>query len=37
MILSNLAAEAGLTGSKRARRSGSVDEFEFRAVGEDDN
>ncbi|KAK3224258.1 hypothetical protein Dsin_011283 [Dipteronia sinensis] len=31
------AAGAGLTGSKMARRTGSVDEFEFKAVGENHN
>nr|XP_027193327.1 transmembrane and coiled-coil domain-containing protein 4-like isoform X2 [Cicer arietinum] len=31
------AAGAGLTGSKMARRVGSVDEFEFRAIGENHN
>lgn len=30
----NPAAGAGLTGSKMARRVGSVDEFEFKAIGE---
>ena len=33
----NLAAGAGLTGSKMARRTGSVDEFEFKAIGENHN
>lgn len=31
------AAGAGLTGSKMARRTGNVDEFEFRAIGENHN
>jgi hypothetical protein len=31
------AAGAGLTGSKMARRVGSVDEFEFKAIGENHN
>lgn len=31
------AAGAGLTGSKMARRTGSVDEFEFKAIGENHN
>ncbi|KAK2657059.1 hypothetical protein Ddye_010111 [Dipteronia dyeriana] len=31
------AAGAGLTGSKMARRTGSVDDFEFKAVGENHN
>ncbi|XP_057959978.1 uncharacterized protein LOC131152236 [Malania oleifera] len=31
------AAGAGLTGSKMARRTGSVDEFEFKAIGENQN
>lgn len=35
--LSNLAAGAGLTGFKMARRTGSVDEFEFKAIGENHN
>ena len=33
----NPAAGAGLTGSKMARRTGSVDEFEFKAIGENHN
>lgn len=32
-----LAAGAGLTGTKMARRFGSVDEFEFKAIGENQN
>ncbi|KAL7192991.1 hypothetical protein ACSBR2_024741 [Camellia fascicularis] len=31
------AAGAGLTGCKMARRTGSVDEFEFKAIGENHN
>ncbi|KAK4778120.1 hypothetical protein SAY87_018307 [Trapa incisa] len=31
------AAGAGLTGTKMARRVGSVDEFEFKAIGENQN
>ena len=31
------AAGAGLTGSKMARRVGGVDEFEFKAIGENHN
>ncbi|KAK1410462.1 hypothetical protein QVD17_36999 [Tagetes erecta] len=31
------AAGAGLTGTKMARRTGSVDEFEFKAIGENHN
>lgn len=31
------AAGAGLTGSKVARRIGDVDEFEFKAIGENHN
>ncbi|KAJ0096841.1 hypothetical protein Patl1_29037 [Pistacia atlantica] len=31
------AAGAGLTGSKMARRTGSVDEFEFKPIGESNN
>ncbi|KAE9446067.1 hypothetical protein C3L33_22050, partial [Rhododendron williamsianum] len=36
-ILIKPAAGAGLTGSKMARRTGSVDEFEFKAIGENHN
>lgn len=31
------AAGAGLTGTKMARRTGDVDEFEFKAIGENHN
>ncbi|KAJ0652968.1 hypothetical protein HanOQP8_Chr15g0578201 [Helianthus annuus] len=31
------AAGAGLSGAKMARRTGSVDEFEFKAIGENHN
>ncbi|KAG5050873.1 hypothetical protein JHK87_003071 [Glycine soja] len=31
------AVGAGLTGSKMARRVGGVDEFEFKAIGENHN
>jgi hypothetical protein len=31
------AAGAGLTGTKMARRVGSVDEFEFKAIGDNHN
>ena len=31
------AAGAGLTGTKMAKRTGSVDEFEFQAIGENHN
>lgn len=37
MSLSKTAAGAGLTGTKMARRVGSVDEFEFKAIGENHN
>ena len=33
-LLFNPAAGAGLTGTKMARRTGSVEEFEFKAIGE---
>jgi hypothetical protein len=37
LCLFNPAAGAGLTGSKMARRVGGVDEFEFKAIGENHN
>jgi hypothetical protein len=37
LCLVNPAAGAGLTGSKMARRVGGVDEFEFKAIGENHN
>lgn len=36
-LLFNPAAGAGLTGTKMARRTGSVEEFEFKPVGENHN
>ena len=36
-FLLNVAAGAGLVGSKMAKRTRSVDEFEFKAVGENHN
>lgn len=35
--LSYPAAGAGLTGTKMARRIGDLDEFEFKAIGENHN
>ena len=37
MVWQNAAAGAGLTGTKMARRMGDVDEFEFKAIGQNHN
>lgn len=37
MLWQNPAAGAGLTGTKMARRMGDVDEFMFKAIGENHN